>query len=102
MARLCRLLGVVLVASVASQNAASLRRLEEFKNLTFGPGGGLKNSTGPSIMSPAKTRVQPSNAIPLIAMRPGLGLKTTIQLLTVVNGCVLNGGYALALVCARR
>ena len=35
MARLCRLLGVVLVASVASQNAASLRRLEEFKNLTL-------------------------------------------------------------------
>ena len=35
MARLCRLLGVALVASVASQNAASLRRLEEFKNLTL-------------------------------------------------------------------
>ena len=52
-----------------------------------GPGGGLKNSTGPSIMSPAKTRVQPSNAIPLIAMRPGLGLKTTIQLLTVMLKC---------------
>ena len=35
MACLCRLLGVALVASVASQNAASLRRLEEFKNLTL-------------------------------------------------------------------
>ena len=49
-----------------------------------GPGGGLKNSTGPSIMEPSKTRFHPSNAIPLIAIRPGLGLKTTIQLLTVM------------------
>ena len=49
-----------------------------------GPGGGVKNSTGPSIISPSKTRFQPSSAIPLIAIRPGLGLKTTIQLLTVM------------------
>ena len=44
----------------------------------------MKDSTGPSIMEPSKTRFHPSNAIPLIAMRPGLGLKTTIQLLTVM------------------
>ena len=43
-----------------------------------GPGGGVKDSTGPSIISPSKTRFQPSSAIPLIAIRPGLGLKTTI------------------------
>ena len=77
---------------------ASLARLFENLNLMVvsyssplvreksatGPGGGLKNSTGPSIMSPSKTRPQFSSAIPLIAIRPGLGLKTTIQLLTVM------------------
>ena len=45
-----------------------------------GPGGGLKNSTGPSIISPSKTLSHPESAIPLIAIRPGLGLKTTMQL----------------------
>ena len=56
-----------------------------------GPGGGLKNSTGPSIISPSKTLSHPESAIPLIAIRPGLGLKTTMQLLTVM----LDGSRSL-------